>query len=139
MEVITAVMAEKAGEAAVGLVVSAIKKVYGAASGAKQNPKKSRRWAARVRSCEASVLRAASSASLTKAQSGAVRRLGELFLDSATFIRQFNQKGNIRRFFSHESDADAFTEFGKQLDALLLQLSIDLLSLIHISEPTRPY
>ena len=44
-------------------VERAIQMVYAAAVGAKQNVEKCTRWAARVRSCEASVLRAASSGS----------------------------------------------------------------------------
>jgi hypothetical protein len=111
------------------MIAEACQLVYDAATGMQQNKKSAARWSARVRSNQASVVRAASSGSLTPKQSGALRELQRLFLDSATFMRQFHQNGtvaSIKRFFGHQKDAGEFAEFGQRLDELLLQLSVDL-------------
>jgi uncharacterized membrane protein YgcG len=109
------------------MIAEACKIVFAAATGMQHNKKSAARWSARVRSNQASVERveAIQRGSLTPQQSDALRELRRLFLDSANFMRHF-QQGGFRRLFSHEKDAGEFAEFGQRLDDLLRQLLVDL-------------
>ena len=84
--------------------------VFEAAAGANQNRMMCERWASRVRASQHGWMRAASAASLTTAQSGALCGIKKLLLDSATFMGQFNKKGWFRRAVSHAHDAEEFAD-----------------------------
>ena len=117
-------MAETAVSAALALVA----KVVEALEAVKVNTKTCRRLAEQWRRLQHNLPKLRNASNFGQSHRSALRALERLGQETTAFIAKFNDRGFFKKHWNHEADKTKFRELGTQLDSLIQELQLGILT-----------